>query len=167
MTRHTSHTRDAALHDLRRISRWLIAGSIALTGVLADVAANAFPGRTVKAGEGKKSAAGTGSHRSSSSPAQTRETRVPLAPPSQAPQGSSEGSAPEAPAHTSEAPASESPSSSEPSHEPAPSQETAPSHEAAPEASHESAPSHESSPPPAAEPPHESQPSEPVVSGGS
>ena len=32
---HTTHTRDAALLRLRRINRWLIFGSILLTGVLA------------------------------------------------------------------------------------------------------------------------------------
>ena len=48
MRTHTTHARDAALRKLRRLNRWMIAGSIALTGVLADVAANAFPGKTIK-----------------------------------------------------------------------------------------------------------------------
>ena len=39
---HTTHTRDAALRDLQRINRWMIAGSVILTGVLSDVAANAL-----------------------------------------------------------------------------------------------------------------------------
>ena len=42
----TTHSRDAALRQLGRFNRGLIAGSIALTAVLTDVAANAFPGKT-------------------------------------------------------------------------------------------------------------------------
>ena len=34
MRTHTAHTRDAALRQLRRANRWMIAGSVALTGVL-------------------------------------------------------------------------------------------------------------------------------------
>jgi hypothetical protein len=41
------HTRDAALGKLTRINRVLIADSVTLTGVLADVAAHAFPGRAL------------------------------------------------------------------------------------------------------------------------
>jgi hypothetical protein len=43
------HTRDAALGKLTRINRLLIAGSVTLTAVLADLAAHAFPGRTLNA----------------------------------------------------------------------------------------------------------------------
>ena len=45
MRNHTTHTRDAALRRLSHVNRWLVAGSVVLTGVLADVAANAFPGK--------------------------------------------------------------------------------------------------------------------------
>ncbi len=45
MRNHTTHTRDAALRRLSHINRWLVAGSVVLTGVLADVAASAFPGK--------------------------------------------------------------------------------------------------------------------------
>ncbi len=58
MRNHTTHTRDAALLRLSRINRWLVAGSIVLTGVLADVAAQAFPGKT------KRSSASSSGHRS-------------------------------------------------------------------------------------------------------
>ncbi len=57
MRHHTTHTRDAALLRLSRINRWLVAGSIVLTGVLADVAAQAFPGKT------KRSSASSTGHR--------------------------------------------------------------------------------------------------------
>ena len=43
--KHSSHTRDAALRRLTSANRWLIAGSVALTGILAEVAAQAFPGK--------------------------------------------------------------------------------------------------------------------------
>jgi len=45
---HTSRTRDAAVRRLQRTNRWLIAGAAVLTGVLTDVAANAFPGHNVQ-----------------------------------------------------------------------------------------------------------------------
>ena len=41
--------RDGALQRVSRAKRWLFAGAVALTGVFSAVAANAFPGRTVKA----------------------------------------------------------------------------------------------------------------------
>ena len=46
MLRHarTHIRRDAALRRLDRVNRWLIAGSVALTGVFTEVAASAFPG---------------------------------------------------------------------------------------------------------------------------
>jgi hypothetical protein len=47
MRDHGSQTRDAALRRLGRANRWLIAGSVTLTGVLAEVAAQAFPGKSV------------------------------------------------------------------------------------------------------------------------
>ena len=47
MPRTPSHARDAALARMRRINRWLIAGAIVVTGVLTDVTAQAFPGRTI------------------------------------------------------------------------------------------------------------------------
>jgi len=165
MRAHTTHTRDAALRELRRINRWMIAGSIVLTGVLSDVAAHAFPGKTLKASTANKDHA---SGDSSSNSAKT--TTGVLKPPEQAPQASTES----APARES-APSQESTPSQEsapaqesaPSHESAPSQESAPSRESAP--SQESAPARESAPTPEAS--TESAPSQessaPVVSGGS
>ena len=47
MPRNPSLARDAALRRMRRANRWLIAGTVAATGLLTDVAAQAFPGRTI------------------------------------------------------------------------------------------------------------------------
>jgi hypothetical protein len=119
MRTHTTRTRDAALRELRRLDRWLIAGSIALTGMLADVAANAFPGKTIKASTSKPKAA---SGQSSGSSAKSSQ---PLKPPAAAPEASQESSP------------------SRETRESAPPQESAP----APEASMEATPSPEPSAP--------------------
>ena len=79
MRNHTTHTRDAALLRLSRINRWLVAGSIVLTGVLADVAAQAFPGKT------KRSSASSSAHRSTTH--KSAPTGV-LARPEQSPEAS-------------------------------------------------------------------------------
>jgi hypothetical protein len=42
----SSQSRDAALRRLSRCNRWLLAGSVMLTGVFTEVAAQAFPGKT-------------------------------------------------------------------------------------------------------------------------
>ena len=47
MPRNPSLARDAALRRMRRANRWLIAGTVVATGLLTDVAAQAFPGRTI------------------------------------------------------------------------------------------------------------------------
>jgi hypothetical protein len=160
MRNHTTHTRDAALRELRRVNRWMIAGSIVLTGVLSDVAANAFPGKTLKATAEK-------GHSASQPSSSAKTSTGVLKAPAQAPQSSTE-SAPSQEAQSSQqatpskesAPAQESSPSQEsaPAKESAPAQESAPSAPAqestpTPEASRESAPAQESSPP--------------VVSGGS
>jgi type IV secretory pathway VirB10-like protein len=140
---HTTHTRDAALRELGRLNRWLIAGSVVLTGAFAEAAASAFPGKTSRpaAARGAKS-----STVRADTPAKT--ATHPLRPPAQAPQAATE-----AQNSTQAAPAQES----------APAQET---HESAPESaptqeSHESAPAQEPAPEP------EPEASAPVVSGGS
>jgi hypothetical protein len=137
---HTVRTRDAALRRLGRTNRWLIAGSAALTGVLTDVAANAFPGHSVR----KASSTKRGSH----------TKHKPLAAPAQAPKPAT--TAPEqTPQPAEAAPAETAPAESQP---PA---------ESAPQARSEPAPAEET-PPAAPEPaPRAEEPSEPVVSGGS
>lgn len=163
MPKHSTSARDAALHRLRRLNRWLIAGSVALTAVLADLAANAFPGRTVNASASTAKRQGHSNAGKASTP--------PVKPPVQAPTATPERATPESPSSGESAPAQES----APSQESAPAQESTPAPEAPP--SHESAPAQESGPP-ASEPAptHESAPTPapapaeqapPVVSGGS
>jgi hypothetical protein len=145
---HTTHTRDAALRQLARANRWLIAGSVVLTGVLADIAANAFPGKSA-AGASTTKAKGHAKHAPS---AGSNTTTGVLRPPAQAPNSQAESSQQAAPA--------------EPAPEPAPSQEQAPPRESAP--AQESAPAPEATP--EREAPREPAPAEesgPVVSGGS
>lgn len=73
--------RDAALHRLLLAKRWILAVSVALTGALVGLAANAFPGKTVKT-----AAAGANTGASGSSEGTSSEGS--LTPPEQAPQGS-------------------------------------------------------------------------------
>ena len=130
--------RDWALRRLSRTNRWLIAASVALTAVLAEVAAQAFPGKTIAASRTRQTSPGArAGGRSEGSPGALRA-------PSQAPQA-----APEADG--------EQGAGSAPGQEPAPSQQSAPSQEAVP--SQEPAPSQGTAPP--------AEPSGPVVSGGS
>jgi hypothetical protein len=146
---HTTHTRDAGLRQVRRINRWTIAASIALTGVLWDVAAHAFPGKTIKTSASGKS--GSPKHANGSSAKAAKPLTQPAAPPR-----SAEKSAPrESPPATEASPSQESQEAA-PARESAPSGESAPSHESAPAAPAPEAPS---------EPAPESAP--PVVSGGS
>jgi hypothetical protein len=149
---HTVDTREAALHQLHRITRWLIAGSVVLTGAFVEAAAHAFPGRAAKTASTSK-VKRTGARVGSPS----RTTTHPLQPPAHAPQATTESS----PSSQSATPSPESPATSQ-EPESAPAQEAAPAHESVeaeePAAAVESAPSHES--PPAEE-------SAPVVSGGS
>jgi hypothetical protein len=142
---HTTHTRDAALRDLNRITRWLIAGSLVLTAVLSDVAASAFAGKTVKHRDtrGRERARVSAHH--STAPTSTGQLSAPAhAPKATQPSTTESAPAPE-PAHESAPaePARESAPAQEPTHESTPAQE--PVHEAAPEP----------------------EPSGPAVSGGS
>lgn len=155
---HSSHTRtvnarDAALRKLSRINRFLIAGSVTLTAVLADVAANAFPGKTLHPHPQAKVKGTTARHhsKSPSSGAGSTSTNSQLRPPSQAPEAALE-------------PKTESGSGEEsaPASEPAPAEETTPT------PARESAPAPEPTPEPApVEEPAPAQESAPVVSGGS
>lgn len=151
---HTRHTRDAALNRLRQANRWMIAGSAALTGVLADAAANAFPGHTVTRGSTRGTAA------------EANSTTKQLAPPAQAPRGATttEGSE-SSPAET------QTPQQREPAETQTPQSGEAPHSEpsASAEEAHapEATPSGEAGQPAQeASPPVEERP-EPVVSGGS
>jgi hypothetical protein len=161
MHTHTSHTRDAALRQLHRINRWLIAVSVVLTGVFAEAAAQAFPGRTTKVASASRAKRSRAHTRGSSH----ASTAGPLQPPARAPQATRESSAPQESAE----PAQEATTTPES----APAQETATTQESTPaqqSPTQESTPARE--PAPAAEPTptHETAPAEepaPVVSGGS
>jgi hypothetical protein len=122
MARHRpASARDAALLKLRRVNRWVIAASVALAGVLSEVAAAAFPGKTIQAGASTKSGhSPTRASQPSGSP--TTSTGA-LTPPAQAPQAPAESAPPQEAAPPREpAPAQES----APAQEPAPAQESAP-----------------------------------------
>jgi hypothetical protein len=126
MALHTTHTRDAALRQLHRINRWLIAGSVVLTGVFAEAAAHAFPGRTTKAASlGKAKRSGARNRGASGT-----STAKPLQPPAQAPQASGESTT------TSPAPAPAQEATQAP--ESVPAQASAPAQESS--AAEESAP---------------------------
>ena len=147
---HTTHSRDAALRELHRINRWMIAGSVLLTGVLSDVAAHAFPGKHVKTT--------TSTRRSAAKHTHLHHPHKPLSPPSHAPSATTQQ-----PAQIQGSPAAEATQSheSEPVQESVPTQEQAPAPEPLPE--REAAPAQETAPAPEPAPEREA----PVVSGGS
>jgi hypothetical protein len=141
--------RDWALRRLSRLNRWLIAVSVVLTAVLAEVAAQAFPGKTIAATRTRQTSPDArAGGRSEGSPG-------PLRPPSQAPQAAPEAGEEQG---SGSAPGQESALGQEP----APSQESAPGQEPAP--SQQAAPSQEATPGESSPP---AEPSGPVVSGGS
>src|SRR5271165_3088325 len=91
---HSPRTRDAGLRKIARVRRWLVGGSVALTGVLTAIAANAFPGKTGQSREGhatgtasKETAASSAS--ASNSAESTEGSSSSLSPPAQAPQAAS------------------------------------------------------------------------------
>src|ERR1039458_2496945 len=150
----SSNARDAGLRRLALTKRWLLAGSVTLTGVLTAVAANAFPGKTIKSSGAQ--AANTGHSSKTSPPHQPTESSQgsasTLQPPAQTPQSTTTQES--APAQEP-APAKESTSAQEP----APAQESAPAKE--------SAPAQEPAPVEHSEPAPQPAPEEPVVSGRS
>lgn len=147
---HTSRSRDSALRRLSLSTRWLIAGSVALTGALSEAAAHAFPGKTVKVGaHGRRGVKHAQS--SSQGPASS------LAPPATTPEAHTEA-APEQPAERPAEPAPEASHEATPEAHSEPAPETAP--EVRPEATPEAAPETAPETVPAV-------PEGPVVSGGS
>jgi hypothetical protein len=144
--------RESALRRLTRVNRWLIAGSVALTALLAEIAANALPGKTIgaAAAPSKSSRAHARSQGSTSSGESAHSLRAP----EQAPQSageSDEQAAPESGEPAAPTPQSESSQESPPASESAPAQERTPAQE----------------PTPAPEPAPRGESSGPVVSGGS
>jgi hypothetical protein len=72
VARQSSHTRDALLRRLVHTKRWLVGGSVALTGALTGVMAATVPGKTIGA-PAAGSAAQAGSSGSAQSPAQASQ----------------------------------------------------------------------------------------------
>jgi hypothetical protein len=93
ISRDPRETRDTALRRLLQAKRWILAASIALTGALAGLAANAFPGKTIKTPvsgpAGEQGAAESSSSAEGSSGS--------LSPPEQAPQAAEPGASSEEP----------------------------------------------------------------------
>src|SRR5665213_3095169 len=138
---HSSHLRDAGLRRLVLTKRWLLAGSVTLTGVFTAVAANAFPGKTIKSSGARATNAGHSSKTSTphQSTQNSQGSSCSLQPPAQAPQSTTPQES---------APAQEP----TPAHEPTPAQGSAPAQESAPVEHSE---------------PAQPAPEAPVVSGGS
>jgi hypothetical protein len=150
MRHHATNTRDAALRKLARINRWMIAGSVALTGVLSEVAAQAFPGKAKAS-----TSSTTAKHPTARASHAVPKRPTPLAPPATTTTEAAPETVQEAP-RSGEAPA-ESAQAPESAREPSAPREPAP--ESAPAPAPESAP--------APEPAPQQESSAPVISGGS
>ena len=94
-----SQAREAGLRRLVLARRWIVTGSVTLAGVLAAVAASAFPGKTIKpsrahtASEGSAGETSSGTGETSSESSESSSGSV--TPPEQAPESSeSQESAP-------------------------------------------------------------------------
>jgi hypothetical protein len=133
--------RDAALRRLGVLNRWLIAGSLTLTGVLAEVAAHTFPGKTVRTADKRHDGRYPGAGAAAS-----KSTAAPLRAPAQPPRAVKTQTTTTPPAETS--PAYEATAAPRSAQEAEPAQEVAPAQETAPT-------------------PEPAQESTPVVSGGS
>jgi outer membrane biosynthesis protein TonB len=153
--RHSSSGRDAALQRLRWINRSIIAGSVALTAIFADTAANTFAGGTTHAKATRVGEASTGAKA-----AHTTTTSKPLTPPGESPQqAQTPEHEPEPEATPTQEPAPQSSESAPQSSESAPNSEAAPAESTPPPA--------ESTPAPAESTPAPAQEEAPVVSGAS
>ena len=160
--------RELARRKLARINRMLVAGSVALTAVFAEAAAQAFPGRTAST---RATAKHGGAKVAKQQTTHTSTTASQLSPPASVPQAQAESSA--APSESSSSAESSRPSApSEGSHSSeassSPETKAAPETHPAPEssASSGSAPATESAPSVSEGEPSAATP-EPVVSGGS
>ena len=158
---HTTYTRDAALRELRRINRWLIAGSVLSTALLSEVAAHAFPGKTIKTSSSSAQKRAGAHHRSHASVLRRLgrgclARAAPARPGTEGDPGTRHCTG--SPATQESSAPGEAPPAHESAPEPAPATEPPPAQEPAPEP----APAHESAPEPAP-----AQEPAPVVSGGS
>jgi hypothetical protein len=90
----SSQAREAGLRRLVLARRWIVTGSVTLAGVLAAVAANAFPGKTIKPSGARTTSEGSSGETSAGAGEQSGESSESssgsVTPPEQAPE-SSEG----------------------------------------------------------------------------
>jgi outer membrane biosynthesis protein TonB len=135
---HNSRARDSSLRKLTKVNRWLLAASVALTGLFAEAATHAFPGKNTAhaASTAAKHMRARSVHPHHAAPTHTKS----LSPPQQLPQATTESATPEEPTAAPGTPPAEA--------APAP-EESTPVEE----------PTHEAEPAQAVEPP--------VISGGS
>lgn len=91
MNSRAASARDAGLELIRRINRWMIAGAIALTGVISLVAARSFHGHTASAATSSQASQPSSSGSAASS---SDSSGGGLSQPAQAPSSSSGSSAP-------------------------------------------------------------------------
>lgn len=82
---HPRRTREVGLRRLLLAKRWILAGSVTLTGVLAAVAANAFPGKTISTPASKAASEQRAGEASSSTEPSKESSSESLTPPAQAP----------------------------------------------------------------------------------
>lgn len=157
MRPHTTHSRDSALRRLSLSTRWMIAGSVALTGALSEVAAQAFPGKTLKTGGAHTSRAAKSAARKS----HAQSSPSSLAAPQEAPEHTTEQQA--TPERSEATPETHAEATPETQREATPEAQP----EAAPEASSEPAPEVRSEVTPETSVPAQAAPETPVVSGGS
>jgi hypothetical protein len=85
--------REIGMRRLLLAKRWILAGSVALTGALAAVAANAFPGKTIATPASKTASEQRVGEASSSSESPGESSSESLTPPAQAPTSGEVGEA--------------------------------------------------------------------------
>jgi hypothetical protein len=83
--------REAGLRRLLLAKRWILAGSVTVTGLLAGVAANAFPGKTIKTGPSSSAGEQSSSEASPTAAEPYVEEAEALTPPAESPEYVEEG----------------------------------------------------------------------------
>lgn len=96
--------REVGLRRLLLAKRWILAGSVALTGVFAAVAANAFPGKTITALASKATSEQHTGEASSSTESSGETSSESVTPPAQAPTSSEAGEPEQGTSQSSETP---------------------------------------------------------------
>jgi len=96
--------REIGLRRLLLAKRWILAGSVTLTGVLAAVAANAFPGKTITAPASKATSEQHTGEASSSTESSGETSSDSVTPPAQAPTSGEAGEPEQGSSQSSETP---------------------------------------------------------------